>query len=243
MSNQDDNLQNASPPPVPSAIPERREDDEFYRRSTTPQANTQQPGQKGCSKGCMWGLAGCGCLTLLVAVGVIAGAMWLANFATKAYSDDPVKVKATAESIADLTPPEGFEPKARFDIFLGKMVVYITKDQGSMLMVMEIEKAWLGNDPQQQKQIEQQLKQGLQNQQNQGGNKDLQIVKSETKELKIRGETSKVIFAEGKDSSGKEFEQISGTFSGKGGPATFIMHIPKEKYKEEEVVKFLEGIK
>lgn len=235
MSYQDDNDRDA-PPPLPA---ERNAYDEPYPEERERYAPPQQQG--GCSKGCVYVLAGCGCLTVvaLIAFGILA---WQGfNLLKSAVSVDPAVVRATTREIADFEPPAGLQPRLRMHAFATRMVLYSSADGSSQLMMVQQDGGIGLQDKNQQDAFERGLRQGMQNPQ---GPRDLEIVKSELRDMKIRGQEAKVNFAEAKDrADGKEFQQIKGRFQGKTGPVEFQLQMPKEKYKEEDVVKFLESIK
>ncbi len=243
MSYQDDNRD--GPPPLPPDRDADADRDTYADRYAEDRDRYAAPGlppkqSGGCSKGCLYGAAGCGCVTMLVVIGLgVLG--W--QFARQSLSLDPAVVKTTAQEMADFQPPAGLDPKIKFDFFVAKMVIYASKDGASQLMLVQINKSIVGNDKRRQDDFERQFKNGMENPQ--GGNKrELEIVKSEQREMKIRGGKTKITFAEAKDADdGKKFRLIKGGFEGKGGPVEFQLQLPEEKYKEEDVVKFLEGIK
>lgn len=239
MSYQDDNRD--GPPPLP---PEREAYDDRYADDRDRYTAARPPQQSGgCSKGCLYGAAGCGCVTVLLAIGLgILG--WKAfDFVQKSVSTDPAIVKATAQEMADFQPPAGLQPKLKMDLYIAKVAVYASDDGSSLLTLTQIDKSVVGQDKRKQDEFERNLKKGIA--ENHGGDKhDLEIIKSEQRDMKVRGETSKITFAEAKDpTNGKLFRLIKGGFQGKRGAVEFQLQIPEEKYKEEDAVKFLEGIK
>lgn len=228
MSYQDDDRRDG-PPPLPA---DRNAYDDRDRYAP--------PQQSGCSKGCLYGLAGCGCFMVLAFIGVVIVGGKAFDFFKSAFSADPAVIRATANEIAEFDPPAGFTPQFRVHAFSNRVVFYFTTD-GSMLMLSQLDQAAAGQNQNQQGDFQKGFQEGMQNQK---GPRALEIVKAEQRKLKIRGQDVEVTFAEAKDPEhGKEYQQIKGKFKGKGGPAEFLMQIPKEKYKEEDVVKFLESIK
>lgn len=238
MSYQDDDNRDA-PPPLP---PERDAYDDRSAYDDHDRFAAPAP-QSGMSKGCIYVMAGCGCLTVLalIAAGVLG---WMAfRWAKSAVSMDPAVIRATAQEMADFVPPAGLEPKIKMNMIFAQMVLYASMDGASQLTLIQLDRSMMGKDKKQQDAFENGFKNGLQNPQ--GANKrQLDVLKSELREMKIRGDIAKVTFAEAKDpSDGKEFQLIKGSFQGKGGPVEFQLQLPKEKYKEEDAIKFLESIK
>lgn len=236
MSTQDDNYRDSAPPPLPS-----QRDDAFEPQDDRDHFGTQPPKKGGCSKGCMYSMAGCGCLSVLVIIGLGVLA-W--RFVGQSFSVDPAVIQAASKEMADFEPPADLKPKMKMGIIVGTMVMYGSDDDASMLMMMQIDKLWLGNKPRKPGEFPPEFRNGMGNNPQGPNQRELDVVKSEQREIKIRGEVSKVTFAEAKDSnSGKEYRMVKGTFEGNKGPVEFTLQVPEEKYKEKEVVKFLEGIK
>lgn len=236
MSFQDDNYRDSAPPPLPS-----QRDDAFEPQDDRDHFGTQPPKKGGCSKGCLYGMAGCGCLSLLVIIGlgVVAWRVFGDSF-----SRDPAVVEAASKEIADFDPPADLKPKGKVTLLMWNMVVYESDDNTSMLIMVQIDKGWLGDKPRKQGEIPAEFRNAMPNSRQGASQRELDIVQSEQREIKIRGEVSKVTFAEAKDSdSGKKYRLIKGSFEGTKGPVDFTLEIPEEKYEEREVEKFLKGIK
>ncbi|MDB5389372.1 MAG: hypothetical protein JWM11_5018 [Planctomycetaceae bacterium] len=217
-------------PPLP---PRRSVDDElreteYERRSTIP----NQPSGWGCSKGCLYGMAGCGCLTVIL-VAVAGFGLW--QTFKGAFSTDPLVVAATAREIADFDVPVDLKPVGKMEFWFFKIVEFNSEDGESSLRFAQLDPRRLPGGKAQ----EINFNQGREDEQ-----RKLEILKSELREMKIRGENAKVNFAEAKDpATGREYRLITAKFKGKLGPAEFQMQMPKEKYKEEDVKKFINQIK
>jgi len=198
------------------------------RRSYEP----PQPAGWGCSKGCLYGMAGCGCLTVILAI--VAGVVgW--RFLSRSFSSDPAVVTATAREIADFDLPAELKPEAKFDFGVTKIVSFRSPDRASTLILTEVDTSKLpkGNGAPPAIDLSQQH-----------GPQRLIVTKSELREMKIRGENGMVTFSEAKDmDSGAEYRIVKGRFQGKRGPAEFDLRMPKAKYKEEDVLKFVNGLK
>ena len=228
MSYQDDNA---------AAHSGTRTDDE--RQSTR---SPGQPPASGCMKGCFYGMAGCGCLTVImvVALGVVS---WKAfDMVKRGSSTDPATIRAATLEIAEINPPAGLEPKIKLELILVKAIVYQSKDGKSLFALVQ-------PNPQVtqlmgiQNQFEGQIPVGFAGQGRDIKVQELSIQKTETREVMIRGQNAKVNFSEAKNSAGKEFRIVGGKFQGKTGPVEFHLHEPLENYDEADVKKFLESIK
>lgn len=237
MSNQDDDRDSAASSSDWSSDSDQSEPEIFARLGPSVSRGKQQK-TAGLSKGCWYGLAGCGCLTGLVTVGAVAGFWALLTWFGNIDSDDPAIVRKTAQEIADFEPPASFEPAFVRRLAITRIVMYQSEDGGSML-ILEHSKAkrrgfWTGFDEAFIKKLE---ADGFGHKPNfQSG------PKPELRDIKIRGQNARVNFADG-SLEGTPYKQIAGTFQGKAGPVSLTLVIPKEQYQEADVLKFLEGIK
>ena len=76
------------------------------------------------------------------------------------------------------------------------------------------------------------------------GERELNIISSESREFEIRGEPVKFLFSEAEDpASDVAYRQITGSFPGKEGVAMLILQVPAEGYEEETFVKMIESIR
>lgn len=248
MSYQDDNDRDADSSSDRNAYDDR---DERYgddvREQRERRERTSAPGlppqKKGCSKGCLFGLAGCGCLTLLIFIGLgFVGWKFLEAF-MKGTSTDPAVIVAKTADISDLTPPEGLEPKLAMNVYVARVVFYQSADGEQLLSVLQLE-PWFsqGGAPANKEFADSFLKEF-----GDGGfdirQPDLQIEKTETVDLKIRGQSTKVRFCEAKLTTGEEYRLIEAQFAGKGGPVHLRWTMPVKKFDQDAVKKFLESIK
>jgi len=241
MSYQDDNYRDN-----PSASQDDRDryDDRYQddrdrddRLRTDP---TGQPPKKGCSKGCLYAGAGCGCLTVLM-IAVIGVLGWkVADYVMKRSSDDPAVIRAGTLEMAEMQIPANLEPKMKIDIYFVKVILYQSKDGKSRLSLVQTHPQFAEQAKQQQfgKEFRK-----IDDGDPEARKQELTIVKFETRELKIRGQTSKVKFSEAKDSNDEEYRVVEGEFPGKAGPVEFALQEPADEYDEAEVTKFLESIK
>jgi len=225
MSYQDDDNRGA-PPPLPADRTEYDDQDRY-----APPAP-----QQGCSKGCIYVMAGCGCLTFLFLIGLVVLLVNLPGWVKQ--NSDPVAVTATTKEIADLDPPAGLKPRFRANVFFAKNVIYSSDDGESVMFMVQMDRNWQPKDGDKKAEPEFQMDPQAPRR------RALEIVKSEMREMKVRGQDAKITFAEAKDpSNGKKYRITSGTFQGKGGPVEFYLQIPEAEFKEEDAVKFLESIK
>ena len=202
-----------------------------------------QPQSKGCSKGCLYGLAGCGCLTVLMFV-VVGFLGWKAfDIMLKGMSTDPAVIRAATLEMADIKPPAGLEPKLKMDIIVAKVIFYQSDDGKSSLSLLQISPQFAQKGAGQNREFGDGFRKGF----GDGGQdlkqQELKIEKTDTQEIKIRGQVSKVRFSEAKNPDGEEYRIIDAEFQGKAGPVELQLQLPLEKYDEKAVKEFLEAIK
>lgn len=231
MSYQQDNDRDA-PPPLP---PDRRGYDE---RTPDGQTRSQLPEENkgGCSRGCLWGLAGCGCVTVL---GVVAVAVFLGTFVRSVYQPpikDPAVIKAWTAEMAEITIPPGLEPDSGKDLFLAKRVVYLSADKQTRMSLIQR----LGRDPEHDQNDD--MEDAFNKFEGQGDSEP-QLGEFETLAVKIRGQDIEADVWDAKTSDGKDVKVIEAAFIGKVSNLDLRWQMPAENYKEEDVKKFLESIK
>lgn len=247
MSYQDDNYRDN---PSSTESDRDRYDDRYQddrdrddrERTGIPGVPGQPPTKGGCSKGCLYGAAGCGCLTILmfVVMGVLS---WKAvDFVMKGMSTDPAAIRAATQEMADIKPPAGFEPTMKMDLYVCKVVLYEHADHEASLSVVQINPQFAQKDAKQNRELGEGFRQGFGNGPD-DHQKELKIGKSEFKDVTIRGQVIKVKFSEAKDSAGDEFRLIDAQFQGKTSQLLLLLTLPLEEYDEAEVKKFLESIK
>jgi len=227
-------------------------DDEFKDREPQPNAprpspdpwaddREQQPKKTGMSSG----------MKALLILGAIGGACFLlccGGIALFVYSmvpkmsRDPAAINAARDNIAKIDLPKGFEPVQMFktDNFFVTMQAVVYENRAVNGRIMLATANLKVGDPAQRNQVqitEQMEQQGF------GRREVLQNAKMETKKLKIRGKEYPFEFAEGDDpTTHKKRWQISGLFEGARGPTLILIQIDESAYKEQEIVKMLEGI-
>ncbi|MES2790395.1 MAG: hypothetical protein V4719_12360 [Planctomycetota bacterium] len=249
MSYEDENYRDN-----PSASPSDRDryDDRYQDdrdqddRQRTAIPGQPQPPNKGCSKGCLYGMTGCGCLMVLaiVVMGLVGWRM--ADMVIKGSSTDPAVIRAATSEMADLTPPKGLEPKMKLNILMAKVIIYESADGKSTLNLLQVNPQFVQKGDGKNQEFGQEFRKGFERggRGGRGDNKEeLTIVKSDTKEMKIRGQATKIKFSEAKNAAGAEFRMVDMEFAGKTGPVVMQLELPLEKYDEAEVNKFLESIK
>ena len=173
-------------------------------------------------------------ICLLVCCG--AGGWFVYNF-QKGISKDPVVVRAAAQQMAEFDLPADFEPEATMDLFgVMKMVIFTnhkTTPAGQLLLMsMNIPGA-----------SAQDVERGFQ--QNHNKDQNVRELKSELKDVTIKGSTHKFKFAEAElpDQGNAKVRLVSGTFPGKSSPAFFYYIVPESEYDEDEVLQVLGSIK
>ena len=188
-----------------------------------------------------------GILLVLCCGGVIATFFYLQSYAAESFSEDPAKVAAVTQEIAQLDIPEGLEPAGSVNMkvpFTGQslmtVAVYADEETGSVLILTVAGEAF---GSQNQAQMQQSIDQSLR-QQGMGDKEEILIQESHKKEIEIRGQPVTFTIANGK---GAESEtpriQVTGTFEGRAGPAMLIMNADAEKFPEEKIVEMIESIK
>lgn len=213
-------------------------------RYEEPWESAEQPGPKkkpGMSSGvkvliillCVFG----GFAVICCGVGI-----WVVSNTAGSIKEKPEDVIAVTKEIADIEIPEDrFQPEAGLDLdwwFMQmKMAMYTPTDSQGMLMLMEMNVS--GGNPEDQKR---EMRQAMR-QQN-FGEQQLDINKSESRTFNIRGEEASFQFAEAEDpQTGTAYRQVSGVFPGKSGTAFLQIQIEEEAYDEEAVVEMIKSIK
>jgi len=157
-------------------------------------------------------------------------------------SQNPADVNAARDEIAKIELPKGFQPErmAKMDNFFMTMTAVDYRDpaiDGHFSMAeMQLK---IGEPSQRDQAMRQQLeRQGI------GAPKNLRNVKTETKAIEIKGQESSFTFKRGEDPmSKKKMCQVQGVFEGKHGPVWISLEMDDKAFKEDAIVKMLEGIK
>ncbi|MFN0055074.1 MAG: hypothetical protein ACKV0T_23115 [Planctomycetales bacterium] len=190
-------------------------------------------------------LGGIGGLCLLVCCGVggyfvYKGRELVAN----ATTTDPEAIRTRAQQIAPgIQVLSDLEPMQALDLVVMKWVIYQRKpQQDGMLMLMEFDTSMFQQgDPEQQRK---QMLDAMRQQQAQSGQMDanLQIQERTSRDLTVRGQTTKFEFNKG-TAGGKTVRQVIGSFPSPKGVAMLMLMLPDEGYEEEAVVRMIESIR
>ncbi len=206
---------------------------------------TQPPPKTGMSGGAklliILGVGG-GILVLLCCGGGIGMMVYMG---TSMISDKPDVVVAKTDEIIQIEIPDGLEPKMSFDVkfpIYGRimlLVAYADEESSSFLALFTLEKASASqNQEQMRRQMDQQLRQ-----QGMGGQEEITIEESYTKDVEIRGETATFTISKGVgEDSGKPRIQVVGVFQGETGAVILMVNVDAEKYTEEQIVEMIESI-
>lgn len=154
----------------------------------------------------------------------------------------PAEVNAGRDEIAKLQLPAGFEPVSMFKIdnFMMSMIAVEYRNTAIhgriSLAQMQLK---VGDAAQRDEAMRQQMERnGL------GAPKNLINVKSETKTVEIKNQECQFTFKHGEDpATRKKMRQVSGVFEGNHGPVWISIDMDDAAFKEDAIVKMLEGIK
>ncbi len=157
-------------------------------------------------------------------------------------SQVPADVNAARDEIAKIDLPAGFQPvhMVKMDNFFMTMTAVEYRDPAidGHLSLAEMQLK-VGEPAQRDQAMRQQLEQ-----QGIGGPKNLRDVKSETKTIQIKGRDCTFTIKRGEEQgSKKKMCQVQGVFEGKHGPVSISLEMDAKAFKEDAVVKMLEGIK
>ena len=185
-------------------------------------------------------------LVLLCCCGGGAFFWWGASYMKDAVSDDPQVVRRVTGEIVDIEMPDKLEPQFSVDMKVPfsderfmVMVGYGDQAKGTAVMLASFGKEFAAQGQVQMKnQREKQLRQqGL------GPDQNLGPQEVSEREIEVRGEPVKFMFATAKDpESGKERIQVTGAFEGKTGPVMIMVFADPEVLSEEEIVAMIESI-
>jgi hypothetical protein len=186
-------------------------------------------------------LAGVGGVFALLCCGGIAFFGWKAKQAIEsAMSTDPAVIRENTRKIVDIEIPEGLEPTQSFDIFGVKMVVYSNPaNDGSVLMLMELNAALTGNTKQQRDQMLNSLR--LQGQQPADVDAEIDEETVQTRHFMIQNKKVPFDFAKGM-AGGKGVRQVTGSIPTRRGVALFTLVLAEERYDEAAVLRVLKSM-
>jgi hypothetical protein len=141
---------------------------------------------------------------------------------------EPAKIAELANTITNITPPEGYNPQMGMNIkMVGmRMVMYSGDAAGTqrMMMLMALPASAGGGEEQMRQQMDRQMQQ-------QGKGRDIQVSDREERTYQIRGKDTPVTIAKGTDNQDKEIRQITAFFEAKdGSPAMFMMMMPEDEW-------------
>jgi hypothetical protein len=235
-----------------SAWPEeRRPDDRSGQRPSDDWSGHAAPpsGMSGGMKACLIVACVVGVCCLLCCGGI---AYFGYSFVPK-VSENPAEIDATRNSIAKIDLPPTFKPKAslKFDNFFMSMPLVVYEDPGhAIMMLMQMRVKIKGadfNDQVMRQQFDQRRSVEVGR---------LENSKTETKNIKIKGQECPFVFVTGESrqpvggGKGKADDKnkkvirhtIEGSFEGNDGMAMIMVEFD-DTYKEADIVKMLESIK
>lgn len=149
---------------------------------------------------------------------------------------DPTQAAAAGDNIASFEIPPGYEQSAMR--LFGFDMVFISQpgqDSRSLIMLMQFPK----NAGLTEEQMEQQMQQAMERQMNWG---NLSLSKVGEEQVEIRGEPVTLTVREGSDSNGTQVRQMSGVFTGNGGPALIMIMGPIDSWDQDMVDNFIASI-
>lgn len=173
-----------------------------------------------------------------------AGGLFLAlqaagNAISQSIKTDPTEAAAVGARIADYDVPEGFEQGAMS--FMGIDMVFIapagaTTAGNTIIMMMQFPESMALD----QKQMEQQMKQSLEQQ---FGQRGFTVTSVETKTMTIRGQEVTAAISEGTDDTGASFRQMIAAFEGNNGTAMLMIMGSIEEWDQTMVNDFIKSMR
>jgi len=184
----------------------------------------------GCGKIFLILLAIAGAGTLLLCCG--GGLFMYWGFKQFNFTMEPAKVREVAESMLDITIPDGYTPAMAMDIkqLNFGMAAFTDEKQNRGIILM---KHPPGADINSQDDALNQAK----------GERNFEVEKSEEKTFKLHGKDETFTVQQGKDKNGKSMRQFIGDIQGKSGMVALIMMGAEDKVTEEDFQKLLDTIK
>ncbi len=207
----------------------------------------EPPPRRGCGR-IFFLFSGCGCMFFcILCCGFVGTGLY--TFSRMA-SDDPIRVKAVRQGIADIDVPEEFTPEQSFDLTiplvdrrLASWAVYEGQDGESILVLAEFGPDTEAVD------VDGLLKQLHESLEEQGNHpKEILVEETETQEFVIRGETSKFTIARGRPKDAEEGDDrdywlVTGTFPGHQGRAVLLLIADVAKFDRAKVIELLGSIR
>ena len=153
---------------------------------------------------------------------------------------DPEAAAEAARKIIDYDLPEGYQEQMAMEIVFYSFVVIAPENSegisnGPIFMLAQFQSGMVN-----QEQMEQQLRQSLEQQAGNRGS-SMELVKME--EQTIRGEQTQVATYEGTDENGNVLRQVITSFPGKDGTAMLMIMGPAELWDQELIDDFIESIR
>jgi len=155
-------------------------------------------------------------------------------------SADPEAAAEAAHKIIDYDLPEGYQEQMAMEIVFYSFVVIAPEgssgmSNGPVFMLAQFQSGMVN-----QEQMEQQLRQSLEQQSSHPG-LSMELVKME--EQTIRGEQTQVATYEGTDENGNVLRQVITSFPGKDGTAMLMIMGPAELWDQDLIDAFIESIR
>lgn len=155
-------------------------------------------------------------------------------------SADPEAAAEAAHKIIDYDLPEGYQEQMAMEIVFYSFVVIAPEgssgmSNGPVFMLAQFQSGMVN-----QEQMEQQLRQSLEQQSSHPG-LSMELVKME--EQTIRGEQTQVATYEGTDENGNVLRQVITSFPGKDGTAMLMIMGPAELWDQDLIDDFIESIR
>jgi hypothetical protein len=180
-----------------------------------------------------------GLVGLCICVGAIAlvGFYWVGQQVSESIVEEPAQVREVATGMVDYELPPGLSEQFGMSFFgLFDMVSFSDEANKLVIMMMQFSKSAGVNQAQMEQQMEEQMQQRLGRQ-----NLDLQTV--DTIETTIRDQAVTLTVREGSDEEGESMRQLSGVFTGKGGPVLLMVMAPQENWNQESIDAFIASLR
>lgn len=209
-----------------------------------------KPGMSGGMKVLIGAAIGCSVIVVLCCAGLAVLAVYIGSWAQKGMSTDAAAVREMSAGMAKIDVPAGLEPAVAVHFkdlpwgqgagqVMPKFVVYRDLATNSQLILAS---APGGGSVRDRRQIRAQADAML-GQGKPGGDEDLKVEKTYSKEVKIGDEDVTFTITVGKSpSTGKKRINAVGEFEGNEEPVTLLLSADADKYSEETVIKMLESI-
>jgi hypothetical protein len=184
----------------------------------------------------------CSILAMLVLLGSASCASPAARsrieqIVSSSVSSQPEEIDVMAKTVADYTPPSGFDADFGIQIPGLTLVGYRSKAGDTHIFVVQFLKG-TQIDPQQ---MLEQMKQAIQDKNYTWFSVEMKRVEQKT--VLMRGQEVALTTSAGQDSDGGAFYQAVAVFEGKGGPALVTVAGPAESWDAGMVEQFVSSFK